>query len=42
MHRLRGDAAAQAGRLLCILFPWDGALSAGSGGAFWKCAILLQ
>src|SRR5262249_52032497 len=41
MHRLRRDAAAQAGRLLCILFLRNGALSTGSGGTFGGHAILL-
>jgi len=41
MQRLWRDAAAQAGRLLRILLLRNGALSAGSGGAFGKCAILL-
>src|SRR5882672_10429515 len=31
LHRVRRDAAAEAGRLLCVLLVWLGALSADSG-----------
>jgi hypothetical protein len=39
---LRRDAAAQAGRLLRLLFLRFGALSTGPGDAFRRYAILLR
>ena len=35
LHRLRGDAAAEVWRLLCVLFVRLGSLSAGPIRAFW-------
>jgi hypothetical protein len=34
LHRLRGDAAAEVGRLLRVLFVWLGSVSADPGRAF--------
>jgi len=34
LHRLRCDAAAEAGRLLRVLFLWLGSLPTDPGGAF--------
>jgi hypothetical protein len=45
MHRLRREAAAEAGRLLRVLFLWLGSVPADSGGArrsFLLCRIAIM